>query len=103
MRGGEGKIEWIGVVTVETQTAFQAPTVLDGASAGDFVALLKPRVVSLVVFTGAVGLLIAPGHLHPVLAITAILCIAIAAGAAGAINMWYDRDIDAKIDRKSVV
>jgi protoheme IX farnesyltransferase len=61
--------------------------------------LLKPRVISLVVFTGAVGLVVAPGHLHPVLAFAAILCIATAAGASGAINMWYDRDIDAVMRR----
>ena len=65
----------------------------------DFVALLKPRVMSLVVFTGAVGLYLAPGHLHPVLAAIAILCIAVGAGAAGAINMWYERDIDAVMSR----
>ena len=69
------------------------------SSAGDWLTLLKPRVVVLVVFTGLVGLLVAPGHLHPVLAFTAVLCIAVAAGAAGAINMWYDRDIDAKMRR----
>jgi protoheme IX farnesyltransferase len=69
------------------------------SSAGDWLILLKPRVVALVVFTGLVGLLVAPGHLHPVLAFTAILCIAVAAGAAGAINMWYDRDIDAVMRR----
>jgi protoheme IX farnesyltransferase len=66
-----------------------------------WLALLKPRVVTLVVFTGAVGLIVAPGTLHPVLALTAILCIAIGAGAAGAINMWYDRDIDAVMRRTS--
>jgi protoheme IX farnesyltransferase len=65
----------------------------------DWIALLKPRVLSLVVFTGAIGLLVAPGHLHPVLAFTAILCITVAAGACGAINMWYDRDIDAVMRR----
>ena len=65
----------------------------------DWIALLKPRVMSLVVFTGLVGLLVAPGRLHPTLALTAILCIALAAGAAGAINMWYDRDIDALMRR----
>jgi protoheme IX farnesyltransferase len=65
----------------------------------DFVALLKPRVMSLVVFTGAVGLYLAPGHLHPVLAAIAILCIAVGAGAAGAINMWYERDLDALMTR----
>src|SRR5215471_161433 len=64
------------------------------AELGDWIALLKPRVMTLVVFTGLIGLLIAPGHLHPVLAFTAVLCIAVAAGACGAINMWYDRDID---------
>jgi protoheme IX farnesyltransferase len=66
---------------------------------GDYVALLKPRVMSLVVFTGFVGLYLAPGHLHPVLAVVAMLCIAVGAGAAGAINMWYDRDIDAVMRR----
>ena len=71
----------------------------DGAEPRDFVALLKPSVMSLVVFTGFVGLLLAPGHLHPVLAAVAILCIAVGAGAAGAINMWYDRDIDAVMSR----
>lgn len=64
------------------------------SSVGDWIALLKPRVVMLVVFTGWIGMIIAPGSLHPVLAATAILCITVAAGAAGAINMWYDRDID---------
>src|SRR5580700_345397 len=65
-----------------------------GAAVGDYVQILKPRVMSLVVFTGIVGLAVAPGHLHPFLAAVAILCIAIGAGASGAINMWYDRDID---------
>jgi protoheme IX farnesyltransferase len=55
--------------------------------------------MSLVVFTGVVGLVLAPGHLHPLLAAVAILCIAVGAGAAGAINMWYDRDIDALMRR----
>jgi protoheme IX farnesyltransferase len=55
--------------------------------------------MTLVVFTGLIGLLIAPGHLNPVLAFTAVLCIAVAAGACGAINMWYDRDIDAVMHR----
>ncbi len=68
-------------------------------SVGDWFALLKPRVMTLVVFTGLIGLLVAPGHLHPVLAFTAVLCIAVAAGACGAINMWYDRDIDAVMRR----
>ena len=70
-----------------------------GAEWKDWFALLKPRVVSLVVLTGLIGLLIAPGHLNPVLGVAAVLCIAVAAGAAGAINMWYDRDIDAIMRR----
>ena len=65
----------------------------------DWIALLKPRVLTLVVFTGAIGLWVAPGHLNAVLAFTAILCITVAAGACGAINMWYDRDIDAIMRR----
>ncbi len=65
----------------------------------DWFLLLKPRVVSLVVFTGYIGLFMAPGHLHPVLAFTAILCIAVAAGAAGCLNMWWERDIDALMHR----
>lgn len=67
----------------------------------DWVALLKPRVLSLVVFTGAIGLFVAPGRLNWVLAVTAVLCIAAGAGAAGALNMWYDRDIDAIMRRTS--
>jgi protoheme IX farnesyltransferase len=66
----------------------------DGARVSDYAALLKPRVMSLVVFTGFVGLYLAPGHMHPVLAAIAILAIAVGAGASGAVNMWYDRDID---------
>lgn len=69
------------------------------AGVGDFLALLKPRVMTLVVFTGFAGLVVAPGHIHPVLGAIAVLCIAIGAGAAGAINMWYDRDIDALMER----
>jgi protoheme IX farnesyltransferase len=69
------------------------------ARVGDYVALLKPRVMSLVVFTGFAGLVAAPGALHPLLAAVAVLCIAVGAGAAGAINMWYDRDIDALMQR----
>lgn len=65
----------------------------------DWFVLLKPRVVSLVVFTGAIGLIVAPVRLNPVLGFAAVLCIAVAAGAAGAINMWYDRDIDAIMRR----
>ena len=69
------------------------------AAVGDYIAILKPRVMSLVVFTGVVGLAVAPGHIHPFLAAIAVLCIAVGAGASGAINMWYDRDIDAVMTR----
>ena len=69
------------------------------ARVSDYFSLLKPRVMTLVVFTGFAGLLAAPGALHPLLAAVAVLCIAVAAGGAGAINMWYDRDIDAVMRR----
>ena len=69
------------------------------AGVGDYLELMKPRVMSLVVFTAFVGLVIAPGHIHPVIAATALLCIAVGAGAAGALNMWYDADIDARMAR----
>jgi heme o synthase len=69
------------------------------ADVGDYLALLKPRVMSLVVFTALVGMVVAPGHVHPVIGFTALLCIAIGAGAAGALNMWYDADIDAVMSR----
>lgn len=68
-------------------------------SAGDYFSLLKPRVMSLVIFTAFIGLLVAPGEIHPVIGFTAILCIAVAAGAAGCLNMWYEADIDAKMSR----
>lgn len=68
-------------------------------TAADYISLLKPRVMSLVVFSGFAGMVVAPGDLHPVLTLVAVLCIAVASGAAGAINMWYDRDIDALMDR----
>jgi protoheme IX farnesyltransferase len=69
------------------------------AGVGDYIELMKPRVMSLVVFTALVGLLIAPGHVHPMVGFTALLCIAVGAGAAGALNMWYDADIDARMTR----
>ncbi len=72
---------------------------LFAASPRDYFALLKPRVMSLVVFTGATGLVVADGALHPVLAAVAVLAIALGAGAAGCINMWYERDIDAVMSR----
>ena len=78
-----------------SQTTHEAAT--SDATRGivaDWLALLKPRVVSLVVLTGVIGMVLAPGRLNPVLAFTTVLSIALGAGAAGAINMWYDRDID---------
>ncbi len=70
-----------------------------GAEIGDYLALMKPRVMSLVVFTALVGLVAAPVPMHPVLAIAALICIAVGAGASGALNMWYDADIDARMSR----
>lgn len=67
--------------------------------AADFFELLKPRVMSLVIFTALVGIALAPGGIHPVIGFTALLCIAVGAGASGALNMWYDADIDAKMAR----
>jgi protoheme IX farnesyltransferase len=85
-------------VAISTETA-DAAAPAAGARVADFIELLKPRVMSLVVFSGFAGLMVAPGQLHPVLAAVAVLCIAVGAGASGAINMWYDRDIDAVMQR----
>jgi len=79
---------------LEAQSGVRAP-----ARWQDFVQLLKPRVMSLVVFTGLTGLVASGQPIHPVLAAVAILCIAVGAGASGALNMWYDADIDAKMRR----
>jgi protoheme IX farnesyltransferase len=65
----------------------------------DYISLLKPRVMTLVVFTGIIGLLLAPGEIHPFIACIAILAIALGSGASGAINMWYERELDAKMTR----
>ena len=73
----------------------------DEAQFGDYVALLKPRVMSLVVFTAAVGVFVAPVYVHPFVALVAILFIALGGGASGALNMWYDHDIDAVMKRTS--
>jgi protoheme IX farnesyltransferase len=69
---------------------------------GDLVALMKPRVMSLVVFTALVGLLVGPGHLDPLIAFVTLLCISAGAGAAGVLNMWYDADIDALMTRTAM-
>ncbi|MGB3035919.1 MAG: heme o synthase [Methyloceanibacter sp.] len=73
----------------------------EGGDVAEYFALMKPRVMFLVVFTALVGLVAAPGHMHPVLTVAALLCIAVGAGAAGALNMWYDADIDARMARTS--
>src|SRR5437764_2583958 len=83
---------------VEHHIDLAAPRISE-ADVADYFALLKPRVMSLVVFTALVGLVIAPGHVHPVLAITALICIAVGAGASGALNMALEGDIDAKMSR----
>nr|WP_170984410.1 heme o synthase [Rhodoligotrophos defluvii] len=80
------------------------PDVSSGAGAvaadiEDYVALLKPRVMSLVLFTAFVGLMVAPGHIHPWIGLVALVCIGLGAGAAGALNMWYDADIDGRMRR----
>ncbi len=76
-----------------------APPELRVATVGDYVALLKPRVMSLVLFTALAGLVIAPGEIHPMTAFVALLCIALGAGASGALNMAYDADIDVLMSR----
>lgn len=85
---------------VEKHSLTDAPEFrVSEAMPGDFLALLKPRVMSLVVFTAFVGLATAPGVIDPVIALIAILAIAVGAGASGALNMWYDADIDAVMSR----
>jgi protoheme IX farnesyltransferase len=86
-------------MTTDTNMTAAAGAARPEAAPADYFALLKPRVMSLVVFTGAVGLFLAPGELHPVLAVVAVLCIAVGAGASGCINMWYERDVDAIMRR----
>jgi protoheme IX farnesyltransferase len=86
-------------LSIRNERVGTAALLREGGRVADFVELLKPRVMSLVVFTGAAGLVVAPSSVHPVLAAVAILCIAVGAGASGAINMWYERDIDALMAR----
>ncbi|MCC5974600.1 MAG: protoheme IX farnesyltransferase [Rubellimicrobium sp.] len=81
-----------------SDTSLESPLVQD-AELGDYFALLKPRVMSLVVFTALAGLVAAPVQVHPYIAFVAILCIAVGAGASGALNMWWDADIDARMRR----
>ena len=79
--------------------ATEAKPLSVGGEVRDFVALLKPRVMSLVIFTALVGMVAAPGTLHPLIGAVALLCIAVGAGASGALNMWFDADIDARMAR----
>src|SRR4051794_6464076 len=87
------------IVSVLDQNAIELAPRISEAAVADYLALLKPRVMSLVVFTALVGFFLAPVHVHPVLAITSILCIAVGGGASGALNMWYESDIDALMSR----
>ncbi len=84
---------------VDDTSGVNRAALVSQAEPRDFIALLKPRVMSLVVFTALTGLIVAPGSLHPVLAAISLLCIAVGAGASGALNMWYDADIDALMSR----
>jgi protoheme IX farnesyltransferase len=84
---------------VSIQAGALRPAHAAGGSIGDFLALMKPRVMSLVVFTALAGIVLAPEPMHPVLAAIALICIAVGAGASGALNMWYDADIDALMQR----
>ncbi len=72
---------------------------IENSVVSDYIELLKPRVMSLAIFTAIVGMILVPDLPHPVLAIFSIIAIGAGAGAAGAINMWYDKDIDALMDR----
>ena len=81
------------------QHATETTDVLYGPSVGDFWQLLKPRVMSLVIFTGFAGMFLAPAGMHPLLFCISLFAIAAGAGASGAINQWYDRDIDAVMAR----
>lgn len=86
-------------ITAADPNSKPAGFAISEASVGDYITLLKPRVMSLVVFTALVGMMVTPDHVHPVLGFAALLCITIGAGAAGALNMWYDSDIDAVMSR----
>jgi protoheme IX farnesyltransferase len=85
--------------TTENSVSFPSPSIIGDASPRDYFALLKPRVMSLVVWTALAGVLCAPTPVHPVVGFAALLAIAVGAGAAGALNMWWDADIDALMAR----
>ena len=96
---GETFREVSQILSVVDHHAIDLSPRMSEANARDFFELLKPRVMSLVVFTAFAGLILAPGSIHPVLGFIAIICIAVGAGASGALNMWYDADIDAVMSR----
>nr|WP_249797888.1 heme o synthase [Bradyrhizobium sp. 199] len=89
----------MNLVSVLDHNALDISPRISEAEVGDYIALLKPRVMSLVIFTALVGMAMAPGHFHPVLAFTSLLCIAVGAGASGALNMALEGDIDSKMSR----
>ena len=89
------------MTVIDNRDALMGDTEISISEAGarDYFELLKPRVMSLVVFTAFAGMVLAPGHINPVIGLISILCIAVGAGASGALNMWYDADIDAVMTR----
>src|ERR1700722_7022620 len=87
------------ILSVVDHNAIELSPPISGADVADYIPLFKPRVMSLVIVPALVGLFIAPVHVHPVLAFPSILCIAVGAGASGALNMWYESDIDALMSR----
>jgi protoheme IX farnesyltransferase len=89
----------MALIESEANVAAAEPVRISEATFRDYFELLKPRVMSLVIFTAFAGMVVAPGHIHPVIGFIAILCIAVGAGASGALNMWYDADIDAVMTR----
>lgn len=89
----------MALIEGEANVAASDPIRISEATFRDYFALLKPRVMSLVIFTALAGMVMAPGDIHPVIGFIAILCIAVGAGASGALNMWYDADIDAVMSR----
>jgi protoheme IX farnesyltransferase len=80
----------------------QAVSAANQGTLRDYLALLKPRVMSLAIFTALAGMVAAPGHMHPLIGFTALIFIALGAGAAGALNMWYDADIDSIMSRTAL-
>ncbi|MFK5978566.1 MAG: heme o synthase [Rhizobiaceae bacterium] len=87
------------MATLENKSLADQGVRISDATPADYIALLKPRVMSLVVFTALVGLVVAPGDINPFIGFIAILCITVGAGASGALNMWYDADIDKVMTR----